>query len=144
MSHSLVCLRPSLQPLACTCGVAAAAVSHAGLYNVFRKRSSIPRRRRRFCYRSFNGNATPEHAQRINPRIRTGTSETVKEPVHDLWPRMPSQKNAIDVKKFQYLYKKVSRGETLEDEVTVRGMSAAKPPVFWSTNISKEEYGRIG
>ena len=55
------------------------------------------------------------------PRVRTSTEEERYTP--EPYPRIAAQKGVIDYEAFKKLYYGMRRGETLSEEVVVRGMS---------------------
>ena len=133
MSLPLPCLRPTLRrrhPL----NGAAAAGSHVRFFEILPARKLLPKRRPPGC-RSFNINSvgSPENTRRIDPRIRNSVSENTVDFVESLWPRMPAQKNDISVKDFRTKYGKTQRGDTVEDDITIRGMQAREShPTLWA------------
>ena len=122
MGLTLNCVRPSFHPRAYTYS-ASAGISYAAFYNAVRAHY-LPSQRKiiRSCSLS---NVAVQGQPEKGPRIRTWTAGNSPAGPYDMgsgyWPRMPKQKNAIDVKLFRARYEKIFRGETMDDDVIIRG-----------------------
>ncbi|KAL9128232.1 MAG: hypothetical protein Q9217_003048 [Psora testacea] len=124
MNVPLVRLQPSLRSQVC----ATAAGSYVHSFNAVIAQQWLSTQWQS-GYRRFSGDAGPEDSRQDGPRIRTWTLESTKALNPNLWPRMPRQKDAVDVKKFRDRYGKIPRTHTVKDEVIIRG-------IVWSYRIA--------